>query len=134
MMKKMIFAGLILTMSMTALAQEVTEDGSRVVLPVDLHSCKVPNAPPPIPETSAKEDLLKAKKLIAEFQGEMLIYRTCLGVETPEKLDGLEEKADLTQGNVLAILSAYDYSVTKETQVAAAFNSALRVYKASLQN
>ena len=131
-MKRLMIAVLALTASMTTLAQEVMDDGSKIVLPIDLQSCKVPNAPPPIPEEAAKEDLLKAKKLITEFQGEMLVYRTCLGVETEEKLDGLEDKAGLTQGNVMAILSAYDYSVTKEEQVATAFNDALRVYKASL--
>ena len=132
-MNKIIFAVLLLMTSIVALAQEdVMEDGSRVVLPLNLQTCKVPYAPPPIPETSVKEDLLKAKKLITEFQGEMLVYRTCLGVETEEKLDGLEENSALTQGNVMAILSAYDYSVTKEEQVASAFNDALKVYKASL--
>ncbi len=132
MMKRIIIAVLALTVSMTTLAQEVMDDGSRIVLPIDLQSCKVPNAPPPIPEEAVKEDLLKAKKLITEFQGEMLVYRTCMGVETEEKIDGLEDKAGLTQGNVMAILSAYDYSVTKEEQVATAFNDALKVYKANL--
>lgn len=132
MMKRIIIAVLALTASMTTLAQEVMDDGSKIVLPIDLQSCKVPNAPPPIPEEAGKEELLNAKKLITEFQGEMLVYRTCMGVETEEKLDGLEDKTGLTQGNVMAILSAYDYSVTKEEQVATAFNNALKVYKANL--
>ena len=133
MMNKIIFAVLVLMTSTTALAQDdVMDDGSRVVLPLDLQSCRVPNAPPPIPQDAAKEDLLAAKKLIAEFQGEMLVYRTCLGVETEEKLDSLGDKEGLSQGNVAAILSAYNYSVTKEEQVAIAFNDALKVYKAGL--
>ena len=60
----------------------------------------------------------------------MVVYRTCLGVETEEKLDSLEMQAD--QGNVMAILSAYDYSVAKEEQVAEQFNDALRAYKAGI--
>jgi len=133
MMKKIIFAALVLMTSTVSLAQEdVLEDGSKVVLPIELQSCKVPHSPPPIPEDAAKEDLLKAKKLITEFQGEMLVYRTCLGVETEEKIDGLSEKEGLSQGNVMAILSAYDYSVTKEKQITTAFNEALKVYKAGL--
>ena len=132
-MNRMIFAVLLLMTSIVALAQEeVMEDGSRVVLPVDMQSCKVPYAPPPIPEGAVKEDLLKAKKLITEFQGEMLVYRTCLGVETEEKIDALEAKNGMSQGEKMAILSAYDYSVTKEEQVASAFNTALKAYKASL--
>lgn len=133
MMKRIIFAVLVLMTSAVALAQEdKMEDGSKVILPVNLQSCKVPYATPPIPENATKDDLLKAKKLIGEFQGEMLVYRTCLGVETEEKLDSLQDNAELTQGNVMAILNAYDYSVTKEEQVATAFNTALRAYKAGL--
>lgn len=133
MMRKIIFALLVMMTSMVAVAQEdVMEDGSRVILPLDLQGCKVPYAPPPIPENAAKEDLLKAKKLITEFQGEMLVYRTCMGVETEEKLDSISGRTELTQGNVQAILTAYDYSVTKEEQVANAFNDALRAYKAGL--
>jgi len=133
MMKRIIFAVLVLMTSAVALAQEdKMEDGSKVILPVNLQSCKVPYATPPIPENATKEDLLKAKKLIGEFQGEMLVYRTCLGVETEEKLDNLQDNAELTQGNVMAILNAYDYSVTKEEQVATAFNTALRAYKEGL--
>ena len=132
-MKRIIFAVLVLMTSAVALAQEdKMEDGSKVILPVNLQSCKVPYATPPIPENATKEDLLKAKKLIGEFQGEMLVYRTCLGVETEEKLDNLQDNAELTQGNVMAILNAYDYSVTKEEQVATAFNTALRAYKEGL--
>jgi hypothetical protein len=131
-MRKIIFAGLIMMTSMGALAQDMMEDGSRVVLPLGVQSCKVPNAPPPIPESAAKEDLINAKKLISSFQGEMLVYRTCMGVETEDNLDALADNADLTQGNVSAILLAYDYSVTKEEQVAKAFNEALKVYKAGL--
>lgn len=132
-MNKYFFAVLVLMTSAVALAQEdVMGDGSRVVLPLDLQSCKIPNAPPPIPEAPAKEDLLKAKNLIGEFQGEMLVYRTCLGVETEQKLDGLKDREGLSQGNRAAILSAYNYSVTKEEQVAMAFNDALKVYKAGL--
>jgi hypothetical protein len=131
-MRKIIFAGLIMMTSMAALAQDVMKDGSRVVLPIELQGCKVPNAPPPIPEAAAKEDLLKAKKLISAFQAEMLVYRTCMNVESEDKIDALEDDSELTQGNVNAILLAYDYSVTKEEQVAKAFNDALKVYKAGL--
>jgi len=133
MMKRIIFAVLVLMTSAVALAQEdKMEDGSKVILPVNLQSCKVPYATPPIPENATKEDLLKAKKLIGGFQAEMLEYRTCLGVETEEKLDSLQDNPELNQGNVMAILNAYDYSVTKEEQVATAFNEALRAYKAGL--
>ena len=124
-MKRMIFAVMMLITSMAALAQEdVTNDGSRVVLPLEAQACNLPSAPPPIPEPPVKDDLLKAQKLIKQFQGEMEIYRTCLDKDS--------ESGELSQGNKLAIANAHDYSVDMEERVAAMFNEALRSYKAGL--
>lgn len=132
-MKKVIFTGLVLMASMTALAQEeLMDDGSRVVLPLDVQACNLPSAPPPIPDPPVKEELLKAQKHVKQFQAEMLVYRTCMDVETEEKLAGLKDKEGLTMGNVEAIYKAYDYSVSMETRVAEMFNEALQVYKAGL--
>ena len=61
MMKRVIFASLVLMVSMTALAQELMEDGSRVVLPLEVQQCDLPSAPAPIPEIPQMEDLLKAQ-------------------------------------------------------------------------
>jgi hypothetical protein len=124
-MKRMIFAVLMLITSIVAVAgDDVTNDGSRVVLPLNAQSCNLPSAPPPIPEPPAKEDLLKAQKLIKQFQGEMEVYRTCL--------DRDNESGELSQGNQLALGNAYDYSVDMEERVAAMFNESLRSYKAGL--
>ena len=124
-MNRMIFVVLMLITSMTALAQDdVTNDGSRVVLPLNAQACNLPSAPPPIPEPPVKDDLLKAQKLIKQFQGEMEIYRTCLDEDS--------ESEELSQGNQLAIANAHDYSVDMEERVAAMFNEALRSYKAGL--
>ena len=131
MMKKVIFAGLVLMVSMTAMAQEVMDDGSRVLLPLEVQQCNLPNAPPPIPEGAVKEDLLKAQKNTKVFQTELIAYRTCMGVETEDKLKGLKDRGDLSQGNIEAIYKAYDYSVEMETRVADMFNEALRAYKAA---
>ena len=54
MMKKVIITVLALMVSMTAMAQEVMEDGSRVVLPLEAQACDLPSAPPPIPEVPVK--------------------------------------------------------------------------------
>jgi hypothetical protein len=124
-MKRMIFAVLMLITSMAAVAQDdITNDGSRVVLPLEAQACNLPSAPPPIPEPPVKDDLLKAQKLIKQFQGEMEIYRTCLDKDS--------ESGELSQGNQLAIANAHDYSVDMEERVAAMFNEALRSYKAGL--
>ena len=125
MMKKMIFTGLALMISMTAMAQQDTlDDGSRVVLPLEAQACNLPSAPPPIPEVPVKEDLLKAQKYVKQFQADMADYRACIDKDTGS--------GELTLGNQQAILSAHDYSVEMEERVAAMFNEALRAYKASL--
>ena len=124
-MKKMIFIGLALMISMTAMAQQDTlDDGSRVVLPLEAQACNLPSAPPPIPEVPVKEDLLKAQKFVKQFQADMADYRACINKDTGS--------GELTLGNQQAILSAHDYSVEMEERVAAMFNEALRAYKASL--
>jgi hypothetical protein len=123
-MKRVIFTGLVLAASMTAVAQDVMQDGSKVVLPLEAQACNLPSAPPPIPDPPVKEELLKAKKLIAEFQEEMVVYRNCIEKDI--------ETGELSQGNLQAISNAYDYSVGMEERVATMFNEALRAYKASI--
>lgn len=124
-MKKMIFiAGLALTASMAALAQEVMEDGSKVVLPLEAQSCVLPTAPPPIPDPPTKDDMLTAQKHVKQFQGDMENYRTCINKDV--------ESGTLTKGNLLAIENAHNYSVDMETRVANLFNDALHAYKANM--
>ena len=123
MMKKVIFASLALMVSMTALAQDVMEDGSRVVLPVEAQQCDLPSAPPPIPEVPEKEDLLKAQKLVKSFQADMMVYRDCINKDA--------ESEEISLGNKQAISNAHNYSVDMETRVAEMFNVAVRAYKAN---
>jgi len=124
-MKKMIFiAGLALTASMAALAQEVMEDGSKVVLPLEAQSCVLPTAPPPIPDPPTKDDMITAQKHVKAFQADMENYRTCINKDV--------ESGTLTKGNLLAIENAHNYSVDMETRVANLFNDALHAYKANI--
>ena len=124
MMKRVIFAGLALVVSMTALAQDVVDDGSVVILPIEAQACTLPSAPPPIPEVPEKADLLKAQKLVKQFQTGMQAYRDCVNqyADSPEA----------TLGNKQAISNAHNYSVDMEERVAAMFNEAVRAYKANL--
>ncbi|MDH3901768.1 MAG: hypothetical protein OEU84_08425 [Xanthomonadales bacterium] len=124
-MNKIIFTGLALMVSMTAMAQqEMADDGSRVVLPLQAQACTLPSAPPPIAEAPVKADLLAAQKNVKGFQAEMAEYRACIDKDA--------DSAELTWGNQQAILRAHDYSVEMEERVAAMFNEALRAYKASI--
>ena len=125
-MKRVIFAILVMLVSVTAVAQQVMDDGSRVVLPLETQQCNLPSAPPPIPETPEKADLMKAQKGVKQFQAEMEVYRTCL--------DKNVDSRDLSTGNKQAISNAHNYSVDMEERVAAMFNEAVRAYKANLPN
>ncbi len=122
MMKKVIITVLALMVSMTAMAQEIMEDGSRVVLPLEAQACDLPSAPPPIPEAAAKEDLLKAQKFVKGFQADMETYRTCVNKDI--------DSEELSSGNRQAISNAHNYSVGMEERVATMFNDAVRDYKA----
>ena len=123
-MNRIIFAGLILMTSMVAIAEDVMDDGSVVVLPLEAQTCNLPSAPPPIPDPPVKEDLLKAQKFIKQFQADMEVYRSCVNKDA--------ESGELTKGNLMAIANAHDYSVDMEERVATMFNDALKVYKANL--
>ena len=124
MMKRVIFAGLALVVSMTALAQDVMDDGSVVILPIEAQECALPSAPPPIPEVPEKADLLKAQKLVKGFQADMQSYRDCV--------NQYADSPDATLGNKQAVSNAHNYSVDMEERVAAMFNEAVRAYKANL--
>ena len=125
-MIKVICASLVLMASMTAMAQDEMEDGSKVVLPVEAQQCALPSAPPPIPEAAIKEDLLKAQKNVKQFQAEMEVYRTCINKDA--------DSGELSAGNQLAISNAHNYSVDMESRVAEMFNEAVRAYKARQAN
>ena len=121
-MKKLIFAVMALMVSSVAMSQEVMDDGSLVVLPVEAQECVLPSAPPPIPEAAEKEDLLKAQKLVKAFQADTQTYRDCI--------NQYNDSPDVTKGNIQAISNAHNYSVDMETRVANMFNEAVRAYKA----
>ena len=100
-MKRVMFASLALMVSMAAMAQEVMEDGSKVVLPLEAQQCALPSAPPPIPEVPEKPDLLAAQKNVKQFQADMEVYRTCIDKDA--------ENPDFSSGNQQAISNAHNY-------------------------
>jgi hypothetical protein len=123
MMKRILIAGLASVVSMAAMAQTGSEEEGRVVLPLEAQQCRLPSAPPPIPDNPVKDELIKAQKNVRNFQQAMVVYRECLDKDS--------DSPDLTWGNQQAISNAHDYSVDMEERVAAIFNEALRAYKAA---
>lgn len=103
-----------------AQAQDDAAD-QEIVLPDDAQKCVLPASPDAIPEEATYDDLLAAKKQIAEFQGKIEVFRGCL--------QAAEENPDNTPGNKQAIVSSYNYSVEMEERVAQRFNEAVRGYK-----
>ncbi len=91
------------------------------VLPAEAQKCVLPASPNAIPEDASYDDLVAAKKAIAQFQSEIVVFRDCLSAA--------EENPDNTPGNNAAIVSSYNYSVEMETRVAERFNTAVRTYK-----
>ena len=100
-------------------AQEVIE--LEEILPADAQKCVLPASPNAIPEDASYDDLVAAKKAVAEFQAQIEVFRGCLSAA--------EENPDNTIGNKAAIVSSYNYSVEMETRVAERFNAAVRDYK-----
>lgn len=91
------------------------------VLPEDAQKCALPASPDAIPEEATYDDLVKAKKGVADFQLELESFRECL--------KAAEDNPDNTEGNKAAIVSSFNYSVEMEERVAERFNSAVRSYK-----
>jgi len=100
-------------------AQEVIE--LEEILPAEAQKCVLPASPNAIPEDASYDDLVAAKKDVAEFQAQIEVFRECLSAA--------EENPDNTIGNKAAIVSSYNYSVEMETRVAERFNAAVRSYK-----
>ena len=125
-MKRVMFASLVLMISMAAMAQEVMEDGSRVLLPLEAQQCDLPSAPAPIPDIPEKSDLLAAQKKVKQFQIDMEVYRSCVNKDA--------DNEELSSGNRQAISNAHNYSVDMEERVAGMFNEAVRAYKANQAN
>lgn len=122
-MKRIIFAGLLLAALTPAMAGQVMDDGSVVVLPITAQQCNLPSAPPPIPEVPVYDDLIAAQKGVKRFQADMGKYRECINK------DALSD--EISDGNRQAINNAHNYSVDMEERVADMFNEAVRAYKAS---
>lgn len=118
---KRFFVFVAATLLFSTLQAQENEADYDVVLPADAQACALPASPDAIPEEAVYEDLVKAKKQIAEFQGKVEVFRTCL--------KSAEENPDNTPGNAQAIVSSFNYSVEMEERIAERFNAAVRSYK-----
>ena len=116
--------GLLLLVISPGVAQELMDDGSKVVLPLETQQCNLPSALPPIPEVPTYPDLMAAQKGVKGFQTAMETYRRCLNNDILSDL--------LTDGNRQAITNAHNYSVDMEEPVASMFNEAAKAYKANI--
>jgi len=97
------------------------EEDYTVVLPDEAQACVLPAAPDTIPDDATYEQMVEAKKHVADFQAMLATYRECL--------HSAEENSELTAGNKQALVASFNYSVDMEERVAARFNEAVRSYK-----
>jgi hypothetical protein len=105
-----------------AVAQEAaTEEDYTVVLPEAAQACVLPASPDSISPEATYDELIVAKKQVADFQAALGVYRACM--------QAAETGAELTPGNKQALVQSYNYSVDMEERVAQRFNDAVRSYK-----
>ncbi len=104
-----------------AVAQDAKEEDYTVVLPASAQACVLPAAPDSIAPQATYDELLAAKKQVADFQAGLQVYRDCM--------QAAEEGVKLTPGNKQALVQSYNYSVDMEERVATRFNDAVRSYK-----
>lgn len=116
-MKRIVVLAAIGLITTAAVAQDYVD----VVLPDDAQKCILPASPDAIPDNATLDQLKQAKADIAEFQGDIEVFRSCL--------KAAEQNPDNTDGNNRAIVQSYNYSVEMEERVAERFNEAVRDYK-----
>lgn len=122
MLKNKLFvvaAALALTLTATLQAED---EEITVILPLEAQTCDIPPAPARIPEDADYDRLVKAKGDVADFQTAMVAYRVCL--------DEARAVEGLTDGNLVALNQAHNYSVEMEERIAEQFNVAVRAFKA----
>ncbi|HKX54764.1 MAG TPA: hypothetical protein VJN01_01630, partial [Xanthomonadales bacterium] len=125
-MKKMVFALAAVLAVNVAVAQEAetaTEEDYTVVLPESAQACVLPAAPDSIPPDATYDQLVEAKKHVADFQAGLGVYRECMTAAETSAGEAL------TPGNKQALVQSYNYSVDMEERVATRFNDAIRSYK-----
>ena len=121
---------LLAALSLAAHAQgqegEVVSPEELVVeLPFAAQQCVLPAAPPKIAEDASYDALVDAKGRVAKFQEDLEAYRKCL--------DSTRNDQGITQGNLVALTNAHNYSVEMEQRVADGFNEAVRAYNARVK-
>ncbi len=104
-----------------AVAQDATEEDYTVVLPDAAQACVLPAAPDSIAPEASYDELIVAKKQVADFQSTLEVYRSCM--------QAAETSGEMTPGNKQALVQSFNYSVDMEERVAQRFNDAVRSYK-----
>ena len=118
-MKRILFLAAAVALFSNVQAQDDFEN--EPILPAEAQECVLPASPNAIPEDATYDQLVAAKKQVADFQGDIEQFRSCL--------KAAEDNPDNTPGNLAAIVSSYNYSVEMEERVAERFNEAVRSYK-----
>lgn len=123
-MKKMVFAlAAALAVNVVVAQDAAPEEDYTVVLPESAQACVLPAAPDSIPPDATYDQLVEAKKHVADFQAGLGVYRECMTAAEASAGEAL------TPGNKQALVQSYNYSVDMEERVAQRFNDAIRSYK-----
>ena len=96
------------------------------------HACDMPVAPPtPDGNSATLDDMLSAQGEVKAFQGANAIYLECVDDLMSAEKASIDEGDDSAQERYALAAADYNAAVSREEQVAADFNTAIRAYKAA---
>ena len=107
-----------------------------LVLPIHFASaCDAPVAPPASDGDSATlEEMVAAQGEVKAFQSANAEYLECVDEQMVSEKAAIDEGDDSAQERYALAAADYNAAVSREEQVAADFNTAIRAYKAANPN
>lgn len=104
-----------------------------LVLPIHFASaCDAPVAPPtPDGDNATLEDMIAAQGEVKAFQAANADYLECVDEQMVSEKAAIDEGDDSAQERYALAAADYNAAVSREEQVAADFNTAIRAYKAA---
>ena len=107
-----------------------------LVAPMGLaNACDAPVAPPtPDGSSATLDDMVAAQGEVKAFQAANAEYLTCVDEKMLAEKAAIDEGDDGAQERYALAAADYNAAVSREEQVAADFNTAIRAYKAANPN
>ena len=96
------------------------------------YACDAPVAPPsPDGDNSTLEEMIAAQGEVKAFQAANADYLECVDNQMSEEQASIDEGDESAKERYALAAADYNAAVSREEQVAASFNSAIKAYKAA---